>query len=85
MSEYWGRTFEIGEQGLRATIVGDLNLHDVVTLKIPLPSGDELEVRASVRYKSGFQCGFEFLFMSPAQEDLIKRTCILLSVGRGSL
>ena len=85
MSEYWGRAFEIAEQGLRATIVGDLNLHDVVTLKIPLPSGRELEVRASVRYKSGFQCGFEFLFMSPAQEDLIKRTCILLSVGRGSL
>jgi PilZ domain-containing protein len=58
-SDFWGRAFELGEQGVRATIVGDLSLNEVVTLKIPLPSGNEFEVRASVRYKNGFQCGFE--------------------------
>jgi hypothetical protein len=59
-SAFWGRAFELGEQGVRATIVGDLSQNEVVTLKIPLPSGSDFEVRASVRYKSGFSADSSF-------------------------
>ena len=81
-SDFWGRAFEMGEHGLRATVVGELNLGEVVTLKIPLPSGGDVEVRASVRNKNGFNCGFEFMSMTDAEHAAIRRGCRLLSLGR---
>ena len=47
---------------------------------IPLPlSPYPLKVRAIVRYRQGLRYGFEFLTLSEAQRDTIRRVCDMLA------
>jgi hypothetical protein len=50
----WGRSTELGQDGIGATLTGNLESGEIVTLEIPLPlSPYPLKVRAIVRYGQG--------------------------------
>jgi hypothetical protein len=76
----WGRSVELGEDGIGATLTGDLETGEIVTLEIPLPlTPYPIKVRAIVRYCQGLRYGFEFLTMNDAQRDTIQRVCQYLA------
>jgi PilZ domain len=76
----WGRSTELGQDGIGATLTGELEPGEIVSLEIPLPlSPYPLKVRAIVRYRQGLRYGFEFLTLSPAERDTIRRVCEMLA------
>ncbi|MGO9864302.1 MAG: PilZ domain-containing protein [Terriglobales bacterium] len=76
----WGRTNELGEDGVGATLSRELRAGEVVSLEfpVPLPSG-VMKVRAVVRYSDGLRCGFEFLVVSEDQRLLLRQICVALA------
>jgi hypothetical protein len=77
--EVWGRSIELGQDGIGITLTGQLEPGEVATLELTLPSsGTPLKLRALVRYRDGLRHGFEFLARDGAQHDLIARTCEVL-------
>lgn len=78
----WGRTSELGLDGIGGTLTGELEIGEVVSLEFALPiSIRPLKLRAVVRYRDGLRHGFEFLTINPSQRDDIRRTCDMLSLG----
>ena len=76
----WGRSTEMGQDGIGATLTGTLENGEIVTLEIPLPLAPyPVKVRAIVRYCQGLRYGFEFLTLNPAQRDTIHRVCDYLA------
>jgi len=76
----WGRSTELGQDGIGATLTGDLEPGEIVSLDIPLPlSPYPLKIRAIVRYRQGLRYGFEFLTLSEVQRDTICRVCEMLA------
>jgi PilZ domain len=76
----WGRSTELGQDGIGATLTGDLESGEIVSLEIPLPlSPYPLKVRAIVRYRQGLRYGFEFLTLNNTQREMIRRICELLA------
>jgi hypothetical protein len=76
----WGRSTELGQDGIGGTLTGDLESGEIVTLEIPLPlSTYPLKVRAIVRYRQGLHYGFEFLTLNENQRDTIGRVCQMLA------
>ena len=76
----WGRSTELGEDGIGATLTGELASGEIVTLDIPLPlSPYPLKVRAIVRYRHGLHYGFEFLTLNNSQRDTLHRVCGMLA------
>jgi PilZ domain-containing protein len=76
----WGRSTELGQDGIGATLTGDLESGEIVTLEIPLPlSSYPLKVRAIVRYRQGLHYGFEFLTLSESQRETVRRVCQMLA------
>jgi PilZ domain len=76
----WGRSTEMGQDGIGATLTGSLENGEIVTLEIPLPlSPYPIKVRAIVRYRQGLRYGFEFLTLNDGQRDTIKRVCQYLA------
>jgi len=72
---FWGRTSDLSQGGIGATIVGDLAVNDVVSIQIPVPGGQELDLCALVRYRYGFHCGFEFHIIDERQRQLLQGIC----------
>jgi len=76
----WGRSTEMGQDGIGATLTGSLETGEIVTLEIPLPLAPyPIKVRAIVRYRQGLRYGFEFLTLNDGQRDTIKRVCDYLA------
>ena len=72
----WGRSVEMGQDGIGATLTGSLEAGEIVTLEIPLPlTPYPMKVRAIVRYCQGLRYGFEFLTLSDSQRDTLRRVC----------
>jgi hypothetical protein len=79
--ELWGRSIELGQDGIGITLTGQLEPGEVATLELTLPaSGTPLKLRGLVRYRDGLRHGFEFLARDGAQHELILRTCELLGL-----
>ena len=79
--ELWGRSIEMGQDGIGVTLTGQLEAGEVGTLEIALPaSSTPLKLRGLVRYRDGLRHGFEFLARDAMQQELILRTCELLSL-----
>jgi hypothetical protein len=77
----WGRSTELGRDGIGATLTADLEVGEIVTLEIPLPlSTRPLEIRAIVRYCYGLHYGFEFLTLTEMQRETLGRVCEILNV-----
>jgi hypothetical protein len=76
----WGRSTELGQDGVGATLTGDLQTGEIVSLEIPLPlSPYPLKVRAIVRCRQGLRYGFEFLTLNEPQRETIRRVCEVLA------
>ena len=79
----WGRSTELGQDGIGATLTGELESGEIVSLEIPLPlSPYPLKVRAIVRYRQGLRYGFEFLTLSDDQRDAVVRVCQMLASNK---
>lgn len=81
-STIWGRSTMMGPEGIGGTITGDLEIGEVVGLEFSLPlSPHPIKLRAIVRYKNGFQHGFEFLAIDTMQREAIQRACDILPLS----
>ena len=78
----WGRTNEIGQDGVGATLTEALQVGEVVTMEFPIPVAPyQMKVRAIVRYARGLRCGFEFLILSDDLRETLRRACELLNTA----
>jgi len=78
-----GRTKNLAEGGMGATVAGDIPLGELVEVQFQLPQSTELlAIRAEVRYRQGFQYGFKFLQPTEEQLELIRATVRNLPVDQ---
>ena len=76
----WGRTNELGLDGIGATLSGELQAGEVVSVQFPIPLPPHLiKVRAVVRYSDGLRCGFEFLVVTNEQKAILRQVCVVLA------
>ncbi len=79
---FWGRSSEIGEDGIGATLTGELEPGEVVSMELSLPMAPfPIKFRALVRYRDGLRHGFEFLALSAPQREEIRRVCETLAAS----
>ena len=68
-----GRTKDISESGLGATVAGELSRRGPVELEFCLPGTSvPLKITAEIRYHLGFQYGFRFLHITDKQRTQIR-------------
>jgi hypothetical protein len=78
----WGRSNELGADGIGATLTGELVPGEVVAMELALPMAPyPIKFRALVRYRDGLRHGFEFLALSASQRDEIQRVCEILAAA----
>ena len=76
----WGRTSALGQDGIGATLSGELQAGEVVSLEFPIPLPPNImKLRAVVRYSEGLSCGFEFLVMTTEQKLILHQVCVVLA------
>jgi hypothetical protein len=79
---FWGRSTELGEDGIGGTLTGDLVVGEVVSMEFPLPgSAYPCKLRAIVRFRHGLHYGFEFLTVSEEQRKTLKRVTEMLAAS----
>jgi hypothetical protein len=79
---FMGRTKDIAEGGLGATIPSDIDIGEIVELELQLPDEKEtLKLKAEVRYRHGFQYGFKYIQATEQQKEMIRRTTRNLSLA----
>jgi chromosome condensin MukBEF complex kleisin-like MukF subunit len=70
-----GRTKDIAEGGVGATIPSEIDIGEIVELELQLSEANELlKIKAEVRYRHGFQYGFKFVQITEQQKEMIRRT-----------
>ncbi len=78
----WGRSNELGEDGIGGTLTGMLEIDEVVAMELVLPMAPHpIRFRALVRYRDGLRHGFEFLALTAQQREEIRRACALLAAA----
>lgn len=77
-----GIALEISESGISLILPEQLSSGETVELLIQLPGG-QLRATAVVRNKTMFRYGFEFEFLTTAQQQLIKSACASLPIYTG--
>jgi PilZ domain-containing protein len=78
----WGRSNELGCDGIGATLTAGIDPGEVVSMELSLPlTAVPLRIRAIVRYRDGLRHGFEFLALSGDQRDAVARVCEMLETG----
>jgi hypothetical protein len=76
----WGRSSEFAEDGLSATLTGEVEAGEVVSMELSLPHmGFPLKMRALVRYRVGLRHGVEFLARNAEQHKAIRQVCEILA------
>jgi hypothetical protein len=78
----WGRSIEMGEDGIGGTLTGEIEPGEVVSMEFTVPTSSRtMKFRALVRYRMGLRHGFEFLALTPKQRDALREFCQTLSTG----
>jgi CheY-like chemotaxis protein len=73
---------DLAEGGLGAVVEGEMVPGEVAALTLGLPQCDaKLELRARVRYRNADSHGFEFIDVTPAQQNELRRCLQVLSLG----
>jgi len=79
-STCWGRTSELSQDGIGATLSGELRSGEVVSLEFPIPLPPHvMKLRAVVCYSDGLRAGLEFLVVSEEQRLLLRQVCVVLA------
>jgi hypothetical protein len=79
---FHGRTKDISEGGLGATVAGELKGEAPVELEFHLPGKlVPMKLLAEVRYRQGFQYGFRFLDVTPEQRQAIREATIQMALA----
>jgi hypothetical protein len=79
---FHGRTKDIGEGGLAATVAGELPVDTPIEFEFYLPGNlSPMKFLAEVRYHQGFQYGFRFLGISDEQRALIREATLRLPLA----
>lgn len=79
---FHGRTKDISEGGLAATVAGELQTDSPVELEFHLPGKPSaMKLTAEVRYRQGFQYGFRFLEATREQRDMIREATVRLPLA----
>jgi hypothetical protein len=82
-ASFWGRSTELGEDGIGVTLTGEVEAGEVVSMELSLPVASlPLRLRALARYRDGLRHGFEFLAMNEEQHELLHRVCSMLGNER---
>ena len=85
VSHLWGRSSELGQDGIGGTLTGELEPGEVVSMEIQLPlRAKPIKLHAIVRYRRGLHYGFEFLTINDEQRSAIRRVCQMLSATSSS-
>lgn len=73
---FWGRSNEIGQDGIGGTVTGELDAGEVVSMELSFPLAPvPMKIRAVVRYRAGLRHGFEFLTLNTDQREQIRLIC----------
>jgi hypothetical protein len=73
---FWGRSTEFAEDGLSATLTGEVEAGEVISMELSLPHvAFPLKLRALVRYRHGLRHGVEFLARNADQHKAIRDLC----------
>lgn len=68
-----GHCRDLSEAGIGILLAAEMNSGEVASLSFSLPGSTvPWEVRAVVRYRRGYQYGFEFLSLTSDQRELLK-------------
>ena len=79
----WGRSNELGVDGVGGTMTGELEVGEVVSMELAIPlAAYPLKIRALVRYRIGLRHGFEFLAVTEQQRDVLRRVVEMLASGQ---
>lgn len=69
-----GRTKDISENGLGATVAGELSIGEVVELEFYLTGSlTPVKIKAEVKYRQGFQYGFHFSKITELEKSGIRQ------------
>jgi hypothetical protein len=76
-----GRGTDFGEGGLKALVATDLVVGEIVYLEIQIPySSQPIALSSTVRNRSGYTYGLEFLSLTRSDQAAIARACSVLSL-----
>ncbi len=79
----WGRSTELSEDGVGATLTSEVEPGEVVWLELTLPApARAVKIRALVRYRDGLRHGLEFLARNPEQREALHRICQSLDANQ---
>lgn len=79
---FHGRTKDISEGGLGATVAGELTGDTLVELEFHLPGNlTPVLFKAEIRYHRGFQYGFRFLDATDQQRAVIREATVHLPLA----
>ncbi len=79
----WGRSTELSEDGVGATLTSEVEPGEVVWLELTLPPpARPVKIRALVRYRDGLRHGLEFLARSPEQRESLHQLCQSLGANQ---
>ena len=82
---YHGRTKDISEGGVGATIAGELPSDGPFELEFYLPGKlSPIKVTAEVRHHHGFYYGFRFADVTEQQREEIRSSLLTLGVSLGT-
>jgi hypothetical protein len=84
MGSVSGRTLEISERGLSATLPVELPIGETVDLYIRLRIGN-MNVHATVNNRSAFRHGFQFAEPNPALHMIRENCCLLERIPNPSV
>ena len=74
---------EISEGGMSAIVTEPLKIGDEVELSFELTRGVRTHIKAVVRNQFHFRHGFEFVGLTPEQQEEIRRVCASLTPYEG--
>ncbi len=77
-----GDTVDISESGISAMLRTEVPIGEVVRLEFTLPSGD-VDVLGTVRHRSAFRYGFQFVD-TVTEQEVIARACRQLAVEQSA-
>jgi hypothetical protein len=77
----FGQGSDVSEGGMAAYIPSELNVGDVVGIEFVLPySKETITLRAEIRNRNGFRYGLEYVLISEAHQQLMRKALQTLAL-----